>query len=229
MAAYALAKSLCGGVEFSEYWGKLNGLSYATPPPLEEQPRAFKEGYVKVRDAFLASGRVSGKGVTQFFDSVFNQAAYARLMGTLRLNTFSVDCPLGSAKVFVETPRRMRGEIRERDVSSDCCSSNDCGAEGTREASSTSCADSPAALGDAPGGAALYEVASLANHECEPTADVLISPGGGLALRARIPLAVGEQITISYLDSSLPYALRNRKLFMGYGFKCECSRCKQGI
>ncbi|MEI8327013.1 MAG: SET domain-containing methyltransferase [Betaproteobacteria bacterium] len=88
------------------------------------------------------------------------------------------------------------------------------------------CGETPASLGDAPGGTALYELASLANHDCDPNADVVIARGGALELRARRDVAAGEPLTVTYLDSSLHVALRRRKLLLGYGFSCECALCR---
>lgn len=235
MAAYLVAKGLAGGVDYTAHWGAVHGLCYATPPPLDEQPRAFKEGYDLVRGAFIKGGRVGGN-ITLFFDSVFNPEAYARLMGTLRLNTFSVACPLDGEGSRVSTVAAEGVGMGGGDASSGsncappgegCCGSDSGGGNGS---GSSGCGggSSPTALGDAPGGAALYHLASLANHQCEPSTDVVVAPGGGLALRARVPLKKGDPVTITYLDSSLPLELRRKKLQSGYGFTCTCPRCTRG-
>ena len=36
----------------------------------------------------------------------------------------------------------------------------------------------------------------------------------------------GDAVTITYLDSSLPVDLRQRKLQQGYGFACKCALCE---
>jgi SET domain-containing protein len=84
-------------------------------------------------------------------------------------------------------------------------------------------------MGDAPGGTAIYFLASFANHSCEPNCDVCIAPGGALALRARRSIAALEPLTITYLDSSLPVEFRRKKLLMGYGFDCNCELCEQQL
>jgi hypothetical protein len=219
VAANALARSFTGGRNFEEYWATFNSLVYATPPETDALPRAHVEGYAHVRGAFLKAGKLSGAGVTTFFDTVFNLRAYARLMGTLRLNAFSVVVnPNAPAQ-----PADARAPTADAQTSVGCCDSSaseDCAPSG-------SCAESPSALGDAPGGTAVYEAASLANHECEPSCDVVIAAGGALALRARRNIADGDALTITYLDSSLPVDLRRKKLLLGYGFDCECAMCRE--
>lgn len=220
MAAYTLARSLSGGRDFAGFWKGVNGLCYATPPPLEEHPRAYREGYQLVRQALLEAGALKGEGVESFFKLVFNQVTYARLMGTLRLNSFSVPCPMGVAVEAVAAPVPAAVEP--------ACEPSSCGtSDSACSTSSGGCGESAAALGEAPGGTALYRLASLANHCCEPSADVVIARGGALALRARTPLQAGQEVTITYLDSSLPYAFRARRLQLGYGFTCKCARCQR--
>lgn len=37
----------------------------------------------------------------------------------------------------------------------------------------------------------------------------------------------GEELTITYLDSSMPVEERQEHLAMGYGFRCECQLCME--
>ena len=232
LAAYALARSLSGERDFDAYWRAIHGLAYATPPPLAEHPRAFREGYALVKGAVLGAGKVGGAGAATLFDLVFTPATYARLMGTLRLNSISVPCPLlppGAAPPPPPPPPQPQQQQQQQQASDDagCCSGEaSCGDAG---AGASSCGESAAAFGDAPGGTALYRLASLANHACEPSADVVMAVGGALALRARRALGAGEEVTITYLDSSLPGAVRRNRLLRGYGFECKCQRCAQGL
>lgn len=226
IAAYTLARSLSGGADFAAYWGRVNALCYATPPPPDELPRAHKESYALVKGAFFAAGKLGGAGVGDFFNLVFNVGTYARFMGTLRLNSFSVECPIVGAGNR-HTPLTLQPLGREPQQASsggECCSA-EASCSGDIGPAASSCGESAASLGDAPGGTALYELASLANHNCEPNADVVIARGGSLALRARCPVTPGQEITITYLDSSLPFAFRSKRLHAGYGFVCKCKRC----
>ena len=229
LAAYILARSLSEGVDFSAYWRTLNGLCAATPPPLEQHPRAFREGYGLVKGAFLRAGHMGGAGVGAFFDLAFTPATYARLMGTLRLNSFSVPCPMlpegaAAAPAAAASPSAAAAAEPLAAAQGGCCAGTEAPACDT-DGGSSSCGESAAAMGDAPGGTAIYALASLANHNCEPSADVVLAPGGALALRARRDMAAGEAVTITYLDSSLPFAFRSRRLELGYGFVCKCERC----
>ena len=42
---------------------------------------------------------------------------------------------------------------------------------------------------------------------------------------ARRDIPAGEQLTITYIDSSLPTAERQDLLDKGYGFQCNCFMC----
>ena len=113
-----------------------------------------------------------------------------------------------------------------------CCSSEDAAAAAAC-GSGEAVADSPcggsgssttqtASVG---GGTALFALASFANHDCDPAADVVVAPGGALALRARRDISAGEDVTITYLDSSLGVVDRRKRLLAGYGFPCSCAMC----
>jgi len=235
-ASQALGRSLSAGADFGAFWGAIYALAYATPPPDEQLPRAHVEGYAQVKSAVLRAGKLGGEGAGAFFDAAFSLRAYARLMGALRLNTFSVPCPLGAAAGEV-----LGGAGGERDggdgggcgaggEDAGACAS---GGGGAASGCATSgggggggCGETAPALGDAPGGTALYALASLAQHECEPSCDVVLAVGGALALRARRDIPAGGGVTITYLDSSLPRQLRQRKLMGGYGFECRCAMCE---
>ena len=225
VAVNAVARSLTGGRDFSFYWSKINSLAYATPPPTDALPRAHVDGYALVKKTFIFAGRLSGAGVSTFFDTIFNLRAYARLMGTLRLNAFTVNAR--ESRNFSEAPlnNRCSSVVGDGSDSNSCTDSvNSCGSgEGS---GGGGCGDTPAALGDAPGGTAIYEAASLANHACEPSCDVVISACGALALRARKQIKACEDVSITYLDSSLPVEFRRKKLLLGYGFDCMCTLCR---
>ena len=38
-------------------------------------------------------------------------------------------------------------------------------------------------------------------------------------------MAAGEEVTISYVDQSLPLAQRRSIIKEHYGFECDCARC----
>jgi len=77
-------------------------------------------------------------------------------------------------------------------------------------------------------GSALYRAAALFNHDCAPNVGVgFPNNDGQLTLTADQNIREGDQLCISYIDTTLPVKQRQQKLFLGYGFKCTCSRCRE--
>lgn len=78
----------------------------------------------------------------------------------------------------------------------------------------------------------LFFAPALSNHSCMPTASWYIS-GEIMAFRANSKLAVGDEITDSYLNdedllASTPW--RRRKILdSGKGFICYCQRCAASV
>lgn len=72
-------------------------------------------------------------------------------------------------------------------------------------------------------GCALYGFPSFFNHSCVPNAFWSVR-GNKLEIICVKKIAKGEEIFVSYIDSSLDYKARKNALFM-YGFECKCSRC----
>lgn len=52
-----------------------------------------------------------------------------------------------------------------------------------------------------------------------------MGPGAELQLVARRAIAAGDEVTITYLDSSLPVVERRARLQGSYGFQCTCPLC----
>ncbi|KAL1721019.1 hypothetical protein EV715DRAFT_249315 [Schizophyllum commune] len=85
-----------------------------------------------------------------------------------------------------------------------------------------------------PIGACVSPLVSLVNHSCSPNA-ATVFPRASKTPSADEPLISvvairdihpDEQIFTSYIDTTLPRALRRRELQEGYNFLCECSLCK---
>jgi len=77
----------------------------------------------------------------------------------------------------------------------------------------------------------LFLLTMCANHSCEPSVRVLparsgdeLAPNGTLTLRLSHDVPPNTELTISYVDDSLPLAQR-RALLEHWGFRCECARC----
>lgn len=79
-------------------------------------------------------------------------------------------------------------------------------------------------------GSALFGLASMLNHSCEPCLDVEWPRNtAAVAFRAARDVARGEQLTISYIPTEQPVAQRQQALHEGYGFWCRCSKCVEEL
>ncbi|EKG13661.1 hypothetical protein MPH_09126 [Macrophomina phaseolina MS6] len=71
------------------------------------------------------------------------------------------------------------------------------------------------------------EIARL-NHDCRPNSAYFFDPHlltQYVHTSSPGPVPAGTELTISYLDASLPRAARQRKLHANWGFPCTCSLC----
>jgi SET domain-containing protein len=68
-------------------------------------------------------------------------------------------------------------------------------------------------------------VGALLNHSC--AFNTRVSPQKNLVTEwvADREIAAGEELTVSYVDSSLPVAERRSILKHGWGFDCNCPKC----
>jgi len=78
-------------------------------------------------------------------------------------------------------------------------------------------------------GSAVYLLASMLNHSCEPNLDVTFPHNNGVVrFTAARDIARNEQLTISYIDAEQGTAARQHALEFAYGFRCRCPRCQEG-
>jgi SET domain len=70
----------------------------------------------------------------------------------------------------------------------------------------------------------LHPYAALINHSCDSNA-VFLFDGDTFFVKALKPIHSGEQIFISYIDSTSPLAVRHKALSKSYHFNCECTKC----
>lgn len=84
-----------------------------------------------------------------------------------------------------------------------------------------------AALSPSSRGQGIYAVGCLFNHSCAPNLNVQYSTANDetLSVVALRDIAAGEELTISYIDTALPNAVRQQQLFEHYLFECGCPRC----
>ncbi|KPA81886.1 hypothetical protein ABB37_04134 [Leptomonas pyrrhocoris] len=77
-------------------------------------------------------------------------------------------------------------------------------------------------------GQGIYGVGCLFNHSCDPNLNVQYAAVNDetLSVVALRDIAAGEELTISYIDTSLPYAVRQQQLLDHYLFECKCPRCR---
>lgn len=73
-------------------------------------------------------------------------------------------------------------------------------------------------------GVGLYPSLSLLNHDCGPNC-VMVFEGTKLHLRAVKDIEVGEELSISYIDSLALTDERQKQLKEQYHFTCHCQRC----
>lgn len=76
-------------------------------------------------------------------------------------------------------------------------------------------------------GQGIYGVGCLFNHSCDPNLNVQYSEVNDetLSVVALRDIAAGEELTISYIDTLLPFTVRQQQLFEHYLFECRCPRC----
>lgn len=72
-----------------------------------------------------------------------------------------------------------------------------------------------------------HPYAALINHSCDYNS-VVGFDGDELFVKAIQPIKKGEQIFISYIDTTSHYKIRQKELSERYFFDCQCSKCKQG-
>ena len=86
-----------------------------------------------------------------------------------------------------------------------------------------------AAAGQHHTGSAVYLLASMLNHSCEPCLDISFPRNDSFVrFSAARDIAAREQLTVSYIDAEQGTAGRQRQLEWAYGFTCRCPRCRDG-
>ncbi|KAK7913349.1 hypothetical protein WMY93_013560 [Mugilogobius chulae] len=73
-------------------------------------------------------------------------------------------------------------------------------------------------------GVGLYPSLSLLNHDCGPNC-VMVFEGTKLQLRAVKEIKLGDELTVSYIDSLELTEDRQKQLEEQYHFTCTCQRC----
>ncbi|TCD69091.1 hypothetical protein EIP91_008733 [Steccherinum ochraceum] len=76
--------------------------------------------------------------------------------------------------------------------------------------------------------AALYELPSFCNHACLPSAGRAFF-GDVMVVRATQDLKAGEEVTMSYYDSTETYQKRTDSIQRQWQFACDCLLCKADL
>ncbi|OJD14294.1 hypothetical protein AJ78_05343 [Emergomyces pasteurianus Ep9510] len=76
-------------------------------------------------------------------------------------------------------------------------------------------------------GLSLLPFASYINHSCEPNAYVGFD-GQVMYLKALHDIAADDEISISYIDNTQPFNIRQTELQERYFFECKCPKCLKG-
>ena len=74
-------------------------------------------------------------------------------------------------------------------------------------------------------GVGLFDLISTVNHSCVPSCCVSYTDSHVACITATRAIESGEELSISYIDTRLDYANRQREL-ADYGFSCECEKCQ---
>ncbi|KAF2187202.1 SET domain-containing protein [Zopfia rhizophila CBS 207.26] len=65
------------------------------------------------------------------------------------------------------------------------------------------------------------------NHSCDPNAYIVLD-GPEPAIRTLKPINKDEEVYISYIDPTNPYARRQSELKARWSFTCKCTKCQKG-
>ncbi|KAG9229588.1 hypothetical protein BJ875DRAFT_387044 [Amylocarpus encephaloides] len=79
---------------------------------------------------------------------------------------------------------------------------------------------------DSPIGLCFEPALALVNHSCSPNAFVMFD-GRKVSLRALEHIEKGDEVFISYIDSTQGREIRRKELQQRYFFQCNCEKCTQ--
>jgi len=74
-------------------------------------------------------------------------------------------------------------------------------------------------------GWAVFPFLSLINHDCSPNSQVIFTEDNTALVITSRELASSEEVSISYVPTSLPVVERRAQLRARYGFDCHCATC----
>lgn len=71
----------------------------------------------------------------------------------------------------------------------------------------------------------LYPLGALLNHCCVPNTRHYFNKNGFMIMRAAVPIAEGDELTMSYTDLLWDTTQRRKFLAISKHFECDCFRC----
>ncbi|KAK6117505.1 hypothetical protein DH2020_048725 [Rehmannia glutinosa] len=80
-------------------------------------------------------------------------------------------------------------------------------------------------IAEAAVGNAVYVLPSLYNHYCDPNVNIWWTESVDAKIKALRDIEEGEELRICYIDASMEYEARQKILYEGFGFRCNCLRC----
>ncbi|KAJ2606665.1 mitochondrial import receptor subunit tom20 [Coemansia sp. RSA 1804] len=81
-----------------------------------------------------------------------------------------------------------------------------------------------------PVGISLYLISSHITHSCDPNAQIVFPDNTSkAAIKALKPIAKGDELRVSFVDTSLDVETRQKLLKNTYRFTCECDKCKSDL
>ncbi|XP_060069870.1 uncharacterized protein LOC132549911 [Ylistrum balloti] len=75
----------------------------------------------------------------------------------------------------------------------------------------------------------LFMLHACMNHSCDNNAEVrdrFVDGRPGIALQAKKPINLGQEVTISYIDTRMCRQDRQTWLYQSYNFWCTCTKCQ---
>ncbi|KAJ9181226.1 hypothetical protein P3X46_009378 [Hevea brasiliensis] len=89
--------------------------------------------------------------------------------------------------------------------------------------SAAACIEAEVAVGNA-----VYMLPSFYNHDCDPNTHIIWIENADARLKALRDIEADEELRICYIDASMDHDARQTILLQGFGFECNCLRCKSG-